>query len=109
MRTLALPDTVEHWSLTTLRYTATSSSRSAPRSFATVTFQLAEVAVPTILRLIGALRARSCHHDSAHVETYDAKGASSVAPGKLVSNGHGHLIDLPAATPWQNRQKSREG
>jgi hypothetical protein len=26
---------------------------------------------------------------------------------QLVSNGHGHL-DLAAAKPWQNRQKSRE-
>jgi hypothetical protein len=60
MRTLALPQEVKHWSLTTLR---DKLVRSAPivRHGRYVTFQLAEVAVPRmlfaeILRLIGGLR-----------------------------------------------------
>jgi hypothetical protein len=50
LRTLGLPERVEHWSLTTLRE---SRSRSAPGSYATaryVVFQRAEVAVPRPVR-----------------------------------------------------------
>ena len=63
MRTLALPQSVEHWSLTTLRDKLVKIGAKVVRHGRYVTFQLAEVAVPRklfteILRLIGGLRAR---------------------------------------------------
>ncbi len=56
-RTLALPQEVEHWSLTTLRETLAKVVRHGRY----ITFQMAEVAVPRdlfreILRLIDGLR-----------------------------------------------------
>ena len=61
MRTLALPQSVEHWSLTTLRDKLVKIGAKVVRHGRYVTFQLAEVAVPRtlfaeILRLIGQLR-----------------------------------------------------
>ena len=63
MRTLALPEEVEHWSLTTLRETLVKIGAKVVRHGRYVTFQLAEVAVPRelfrkILSLIDDLRRR---------------------------------------------------
>jgi hypothetical protein len=61
LRTLALPQEVEHWSLTTLREKLIKIGAKVVRHGRYVTFQLAEVAVPRglfreILRLIDGLR-----------------------------------------------------
>ena len=61
LRTLALPDEIEHWSLTTLREKLVKIGAKVVRHGRYVTFQLAEVAVPRrlfadILRLIDELR-----------------------------------------------------
>jgi len=63
MRTLALPEEVEHWSLTTLREKLVKIGAKVVRHGRYVTFQLAEVAVPRdlfqqILTLIDDLRRR---------------------------------------------------
>ena len=63
MRTLALPDTVEQWSLTTLREKLVKIGARVVSHGRYVTFQLAEVAVPRnlfqkILSLIDDLRRR---------------------------------------------------
>ncbi len=63
MRTLALPNEVEHWSLTTLREKLVKIGAKIVRRGRYVTFQMAEVAVPRelfqkILRLINDLRRR---------------------------------------------------
>ena len=63
MRTLALPEEVEHWSLTTLRDKLVKMGAKVVRHGRYVTFQLAEVAVPRelfrkILSLIDDLRRR---------------------------------------------------
>ncbi len=59
-RTLALPDEVEHWSLTTLRDKLIKIGAKVVRHGRYVTFQLAEVAIPRrlfaeILQLIDGL------------------------------------------------------
>ena len=61
MRTLALPKEAEHWSLTTLREKLVKIGAKVVAHGRSVTFQLAEVAVPRdpfrkILRLIDELR-----------------------------------------------------
>ena len=61
LRTLALPQEVEHWSLTTLREKLIKIGAKVVRHGRYVTFQLAEVAISRtlfakILRLIGQLR-----------------------------------------------------
>ena len=61
MRTLALPEEVEHWSLTTLRETLVKTGAKVVNHGRYVTFQLAEVAVSgdlfrKILGLIDGLR-----------------------------------------------------
>ncbi len=61
LRTLALPDEVENWSLTTLREKLIKIGAKVVRHGRYVTFQLAEVAIPKslfaeILRLIDRLR-----------------------------------------------------
>jgi hypothetical protein len=63
MRTLALPEEVEHWSLTTLRENLVKIGARIVRHGRYVVFQLAEVAVPgslfaSILRRIDDLRPR---------------------------------------------------
>jgi hypothetical protein len=63
MRTLALPDTVKHWSLTSLKEKLVKIGAKIVAHARYVTFQMAEVAVPSrlfeeILRLIGVLRPR---------------------------------------------------
>ncbi len=63
LRTLALPQEVEHWSLTTLREKLVKIGAKVVRHGRYVTFQLAEVAVPRelfrkILTLIDDLRRR---------------------------------------------------
>ncbi len=63
MRTLALPEEVEHWSLTTLREKLVKIGAKVVSHGRYVTFQLAEVAVARdlfrkILRLIDDLRPR---------------------------------------------------
>jgi hypothetical protein len=63
MRTLALPEEVEHWSLTTLREKLVKIGAKLVRHGRYVVFQLAEVAVPRllfadILRRIDDLRPR---------------------------------------------------
>ena len=61
LRTLALPDEVEHWSMTTLRDKLIKIGAKVVRHGRYVTFQLAEVAISRrlfaeILRLIDGLR-----------------------------------------------------
>ncbi len=61
LRTLALPQDVEHWSLTTLREKLIKIGAKVVRHGRYVAFQLAEVAISRtlfakILRLIGQLR-----------------------------------------------------
>ena len=61
LRTLALPEAVEHWSLTTLREKLIKIGAKVVRHGRYITFQLAEVAIPRplfaeILRLIDGLR-----------------------------------------------------
>jgi hypothetical protein len=61
LRTLALPEEVEHWSLTTLRDKLVKIGARVVRHGRYVAFQLAEVAVPRalfaeILRRIDRLR-----------------------------------------------------
>ncbi len=61
MRTLALPKTVEHWSLTSLREKLVKIGAKIVAHAQYVTFQMAEVAVPRelfheILRRIDRLR-----------------------------------------------------
>ena len=63
LRTLALPQEVEHWSLTTLREKLVKIGARIVRHGRYVVFQLAEVAVPRalfaeILRRIDRLRPR---------------------------------------------------
>ena len=63
LRTLALPDEVEHWSLTTLREKLVKIGAKVVRHGRYVTFQLAEVAIPLplfaeILQPIAGLRPR---------------------------------------------------
>jgi Transposase DDE domain group 1 len=64
MRTLALPEEVERWSLTTLREKLVKIGASIVRHGRYVVFQLTEVAVPRalfadILRRIDDLRLRA--------------------------------------------------
>ncbi len=64
LRTLALPDEVEHWSLTTLREKLIKIGARVIKHSRYVTFQWAEVALPgtlfaEILRLIDGLRPAS--------------------------------------------------
>ncbi len=61
LRTLALPDEVEHWSMTTLREKLIKIGAKVVRHGRYITFQLAEVAIPrslfaNILRLIDGLQ-----------------------------------------------------
>lgn len=61
LRTLALPDEVEHWSMTTLREKLIKIGAKVVRHGRYLTFQLAEVAIPRrlfaeILRGIDGLR-----------------------------------------------------
>ncbi len=63
MRTLVLPRSIEHWSLTTLREKLVKIGAKVVRHGRYVTFQLAEVAVPRnlfreILRRIDELQRR---------------------------------------------------
>jgi hypothetical protein len=64
LRTLVLPEEIEHWSLTTLREKLVKNGARIVRHGRYVVFQLAEVAVPRalfaeILRRIDSLRLRS--------------------------------------------------
>ncbi len=61
LRTLALPEAVEHWSLTTLREKLIKIGAKVVRHGRYITFQMAEVAISRplfaeILRLINRLR-----------------------------------------------------
>ncbi len=61
LRTLAMPQEVEHWSLTTLRKKLIKIGAKVVKHGRYLTFQLAAVAIPRrlfaeILRLIGRLR-----------------------------------------------------
>ena len=61
LRTLALPDSVRHWSLATLRDRLVKIGAKIVRHGRSITFQMAEVAVPhalfqNILTVIAALR-----------------------------------------------------
>ena len=65
LRTLALPDAVEHWSMTTLRDRLIKIGGKIVRHGRYVTFQMAEIAIPRglfadILRRIDRLRPKSC-------------------------------------------------
>ncbi len=62
--TLALPEEVEHWSLTTLNEKLVKIGAKVVRHGRYITFQLAEVAIPKslfakILRLIDGLRPKA--------------------------------------------------
>ena len=64
MRTLALPEAVKHWSLTSLKEKLIKISARIVTHGRYVTFQMAEVAVPMglfaeILRLIAEMQPRS--------------------------------------------------
>jgi hypothetical protein len=64
LRTLALPNEVEHWSMTTLREKLIKIGAKVARHGRYVTFQLAEIAIPRrlfgeILRLIDGLRPKA--------------------------------------------------
>jgi hypothetical protein len=64
LRTLALPDEVERWSLSTLREKVVKIGAKVIAHARSTVFQMAEVAVPRdlfgrILEMIGALRSRS--------------------------------------------------
>ena len=73
LRTLVLPGEVEHWSLTTLREKLIKIGTKVARHGRSVTFQLAEIAIPRrlfaeIVRLIDGLRpkpAPTCRPTSA--------------------------------------------
>jgi hypothetical protein len=61
MRTLALPEAIKHWSLTSLREKLVKIGAKVVRHGRYVIFQMAEVAIPRqmfqeILRLIAELR-----------------------------------------------------
>ncbi len=61
LRTLALPEAVEHWSLTTLREKLIKIGTKVVRHGRYITFQMAEVAIPRtlfaeILHLVDGLR-----------------------------------------------------
>ncbi len=61
LKTLALPDEIEHWSMTTTREKLIKIGAKVLRHGRYVTFQLAETAIPRrlfaeILRLIDGLR-----------------------------------------------------
>ncbi len=61
LRTLALPEAVEHWSLTTMREKLIKIGAKVVHHGRYITFQMAEVAIPRplfaeILRLIDGLR-----------------------------------------------------
>ena len=61
LRTLVLPDAMEHWSLTTLREKLVKIGAKVIKHARATTFQMAEVAVPrdlfrSILERISALR-----------------------------------------------------
>ncbi len=63
MRTLALPEAIEHWSLTTMHERLIKIGAKVVRHGQHVTFRLAEVAIlprlfAAILRLIDSLRPR---------------------------------------------------
>ena len=63
MRTLALPETIKHWSLTSLRENLVKTGAKIVKHGRYVTFQMAEVVVSSqsfgeILRLIDGLRPR---------------------------------------------------
>ena len=75
LRTLAPPQAVEHWSLTTLREKLIKIGAKVVRHGRYVTFQLAEVAIPKallaeILRRIGELRPAPCRHDETSVPNH---------------------------------------
>ena len=64
LRRLALPQTVQHWSLTTLREKLIKIGAKIVRHARYVTFQMAEVAIPrtlfwTILQRIARLKMKS--------------------------------------------------
>ena len=68
MRTLALPDAVEQWSLTTLREKLVKIGAKIVRHGRYIVFQMAEVAIPRdlfadILRRIDRLRTTPSQHD----------------------------------------------
>lgn len=65
-RTLALPDALQHWSLTTLRDRLIKTGGKIVRHRRYVTFQMAEVVMhrdlfAAILRRIDKLRPKRCH------------------------------------------------
>ena len=63
-RKLALPDEIEHWSMTTMREKLIKNGAKVVRYGRYVTFQLAEIAIPRrlfaeMLRLIDGLRPKA--------------------------------------------------
>jgi Transposase DDE domain group 1 len=75
LRTLALPEEVEHWSLTTLREKLVKIDARVVRHGRHVAFQLAEVAVPRalfaeLLRRIDRLRSSPLPLLHEHREQY---------------------------------------
>jgi Transposase DDE domain group 1 len=88
VRTLALPEEVEHWSLTTVREKLVKIGARVVRHGRYVVFQLAEVAVPRtlfaeILRRIDRLRPRAAAAPGMSIESderrqLDGRGASLI-------------------------------
>ena len=62
MRTLALPEEVEHWSLTTLREKLVKIGARIVRHGRYVVFQLAELAVPRCCSPASCGRSMTCGH-----------------------------------------------
>jgi hypothetical protein len=85
-RTLALPEEVEHWSLTTLREKLVKIGARIVRHGRYVVFQLAEVAVPRalfaeILRRVDCLRPRPRRSRHEHGgQRIDGNAAGEVRP-----------------------------
>jgi hypothetical protein len=104
MRTLALPEEVEHWSLTTLREKLVKIGARIVRHGRYVVFQLAEVAVPRamfeeILRRIGAALIVE-GHDPLRGTGYvgdDVRNPGTQLAGMPFHLGHHPALGAPAA------------
>jgi Transposase DDE domain group 1 len=93
LRTLALPERVEHWSLTTLREKLVKIGARIVRHGRYVVFQLAEVAVPRalfadILRRIDDLRPRPPPLPRMNDDSPSSRGASMTDREPLQRSDH---------------------
>jgi len=95
LRTLALPDAVEHWSLTTPREKLVKIGAKVVRQGRYVMFQLAEVAIPrrlfaAIPRLIDDHDRGLCRYDAPchRCKRVEPAGAGLSALGPAVAFSH---------------------